>query len=153
VPRTWETFELGEVYETAPLTVTEAHLVNWSSLTGDWVRLHTDAEYGRASVFGERIAHGPLTMSLALGLGTRLGILDEVVAWLGLDRLRAHAPVLIGDTIRAVIEFTIHRETSKPDRGLSTLTYSVLNQRAEKVMDFESSVLIRREPVLAVRGA
>lgn len=144
---TWETFAAGAVYETAGLTVTETHLVMWSSLTGDWVQLHTDAEYARGTPFGERIAHGPLTLALALGQTTRLGIFDQVVAWLGLERVRAQAPVLIGDTIHAALEVTASRETSKPDRGLCTFDYRVFNQRAEQVMTFESSLLIRRASV------
>lgn len=142
---TWERFHAGSTFVTAKLTVTETHIVSWSSLTGDWVPLHTDAEYAKTTPFGQRVAHGPLTMSLALGLGTHLGIFSEVVAWLGLDNVRALGPVFIGDTIGAALEVTTHRETSKADRGLCVVTYTVTNQRDETVMTFDSSLLIRRD--------
>lgn len=143
-PRTWESFVLGERIESARITVTEAHVVNWASLTGDWVPLHMDAEYAAATSFGERIAHGPLTFALALGLITRTGVFgDAVVAWLGVDGLRLPAPVLFGDTVGVTVEVAESRPTSKPDRGLTVLTYTVRNQRDETVMTFTSSFLLR----------
>lgn len=143
-PRTWESFVLGERIESARITVTEAHVVNWASLTGDWVPLHMDAEYAAATSFGERIAHGPLTFALALGLITRTGVFgDAVVAWLGVDGLRLPAPVLFGDTVRVSVEVAESRPTSKPDRGLTVLAYIVRNQRDETVMTFTSSFLLR----------
>ena len=100
--RSWDSFGLGDRYRSESITVTETHVVNWAGLTGDWVPLHVDAEYAAASEFGERIAHGPLTLALALGLVTRSGIFgDCVVAWLGLDELRLPLPVKFGDTIHA----------------------------------------------------
>ena len=91
---------VGDRYRTESITVTETHVVNWAGLTGDWVPLHVDAEYAAATEFGERIAHGPLTLALALGLVTRTGIFgDCVVAWLGLDKVRLPLPVRFGDTI------------------------------------------------------
>ena len=143
-PRTWESFVLGECIESARITVTEAHVVNWASLTGDWVPLHMDAEFAAATSFGERIAHGPLTFALALGLITRTGVFgDAVVAWLGVDGLRLPAPVLFGDTVRVSVEVAESRPTSKPDRGLTVLAYTVRNQRDETVMTFTSSFLLR----------
>ena len=143
-PRTWESFVLGERIESSRITVTEAHVVSWASLTGDWVPLHMDAEYAAATSFGERIAHGPLTFALALGLITRTGVFgDAVVAWLGVDGLRLPAPVLFGDTVGVTVEVAESRPTSKPDRGLTVLTYTVRNQRDETVMTFTSSFLLR----------
>ena len=143
-PRTWESFVLGERIESENITVTESHVVSWASLTGDWVPLHMDAEYAAGTPFGQRIAHGPLTFALALGLITRTGVFgDAVVAWLGVDGLRLPAPVLFGDTIRVTVEVAETRPTSKPDRGLTVLAYSVHNQRDEIVMTFTSSFLLR----------
>ena len=100
--RWWDSFGVGDRYRSESITVTETHVVNWAGLTGDWVPLHVDAEYAAASEFGERIAHGPLTLALALGLVTRTGIFgDCVLAWLGLDEVRLPLPVRFGDTIHA----------------------------------------------------
>ena len=144
--RTWERFVVGDSYHSEHITITEAHVVNWASLTGDWVPLHMDMEYAAQTPFGQRIAHGPLTFSMALGLGTRTGIFgDCVAAWLGVDALRLPKPVFFGDTIRAQIEVIECRETSKPERGLTVLGYEVTNQRAETVMTFNSTLLLKRK--------
>jgi acyl dehydratase len=146
--RHWEDFRVGDRVVSAAITVTESHVVSWAQLTGDWVPLHIDAEYAAATPFGARIAHGPLTMALALGLVTQTNIFADgvVAAWLGLDELRASRPVMFGDTIHAEVEVTAARPTSKPTLGLAELSYGVLNQRDEVVMTFRSSFLLHRQP-------
>jgi acyl dehydratase len=153
--RHWEDFAVGGRVVSAAVTVTEAHVVGWASLTGDWVPLHVDAEYAARTPFGARIAHGPLTMALALGLVTHTGIFDggTVAAWLGIDGLRATRPVLLGDTIHAEVEFTGSRPTSNAGRGFTELSYTVLNQRTEPVMTFRSSFLLNRRDSKAASNA
>jgi itaconyl-CoA hydratase len=142
--RWWDSFAVGDRYRTESITVTETHVVNWAGLTGDWVPLHVDAEYAATSAFGERIAHGPLTLALALGLATRSGIFGTcVLAWLGLDTLRLPLPVRFGDTIHAELLVSECRPTSKPGRGLVVLDYSVRNQHDETVMTFTSTFLLK----------
>lgn len=142
----WECFALGDEIVTGALTVSESHVVQWASLTGDWVPLHVDEEYAAQTQFGGRIAHGPLTYSLCLGLMTQTHAYDHVVAWLGTDKLRALAPVMLGDTIRAVARVVAHRATKRDDRGVVTFAFTVTNQRGETVMTFENAVLMPREP-------
>jgi itaconyl-CoA hydratase len=152
VERTWESFVVGDRVTTERITVTEAHVVSWAGLTGDWVPLHVDAEYAAATPFGARIAHGPLTLALALGLTTRTGIFgDAVVAWLGLDEGRLPQPVFFGDTIGTEVEVIESRPTAKPERGLAVLGYTVRNQRDEVVMTFRSSFLLHRGSADPVR--
>src|SRR5688500_15116806 len=114
----WEDLETGDVIQTAGMTITDAHLVQWAGLTGDLVSLHLDETYAATTPFGQRIAHGPLTMSLGLGLMTQTGYFSNVVAWLGLDEVRALAPVFIGDTIRVSATVEMARETKKPEQGI-----------------------------------
>jgi itaconyl-CoA hydratase len=142
--RWWNSFSVGDHYRTESITVTETHVVNWAGLTGDWVPLHIDAEYAANSEFGERVAHGPLTLALALGLSTRSGIFGNcVLAWLGLDEVRLPRPVRFGDTIHADIVVSECRPTSTPGRGLTVLAYDVQNQRGETVMTFGSSLILK----------
>lgn len=141
----WEHFPAGRRITSPAVTVTETHVVGWASLTGDWVPLHMDAEYARSTPFGQRIAHGPLTLSLALGLVVRTGVFgDAVIAWLGLDEVRLPGPVFFGDTVHAEVEVLESRPTSRAERGLAVLGYAVHNQRDEVVMTFRSSFLLRR---------
>jgi len=140
----WEDLSVGDVVRGPGVTITDSHLVQWAGLTGDWVSLHLDEEYATAAGFAGRIAHGPLSMSLSLGLLTQTGIFGNVIAWLGVDRVRALAPVLIGDTIHPEAEVIVARPTSKPTRGIWTLEYRTVNQRDETAMTFTSSFMVRR---------
>ncbi|MDO5511748.1 MaoC/PaaZ C-terminal domain-containing protein [Corynebacterium sp.] len=142
----WEALVTGDRLRSPGLTITEAHLVSWAGLTGDWVSLHLDAEYASGTTFGQRIGHGPLTLSTALGLMTQTGYFTHVVAWLGLDEVRAQAPVYIGDTIRVEATVAEARETSRPGNGLWSLDYAVINQHGDTVMTFTSTFLIERAP-------
>lgn len=142
----WEDLTVGDALRGPGVTITDSHLVQWAGLTGDWVSLHLDESYAQEAGFAGRIAHGPLSMSLSLGLLTQTGIFGNVQAWLGLDEVRATAPVLIGDTVHPQAEVTAARSTSKPDRGIWTLAYRTVNQRGETVMTFSSSFMVRRRP-------
>ena len=140
----WDALVRGDRLHSPGLTITEAHLVSWAGLTGDWVSLHLDEEYAAATPFGRRIGHGPLTLSVGLGLMTQTGYFSNVIAWLGLDAVRALKPVFIGDTVRVEAVVSQARETSKPGAGLWTLDYTVLKQDGTEVMTFSSSFLIKR---------
>lgn len=145
--RYWEDLVAGDVVRTTGITVTESHLVMWAGLTGDIVQFHVNAEYAAGTPFGQRIAHGPLTLSVSLGLLTQTGYFGHVVAWLGLDSVRARKPVGIGDTITVRATVAVARPTSNPENGVWVLDYTTLNQQGDVVMTFTSSFLVaRREP-------
>lgn len=140
----WDALSTGDRLRSPGLTVTESHLVTWAGLTGDRVSLHLDAEHAAGTQFGQRIGHGPLTLSVALGLMTQTGYFTHVAAWLGLDEVRAKAPVFIGDTIHVEAVVSEARETRKPENGLWSLDYAVVNHKGATVMTFTSSFLIAR---------
>lgn len=141
----FEDCAVGMRFETLGRTVTEADLVAFSGLSGDFNELHTNAEMMRDSVFGERIAHGALVLSMVTGLRARLGTFDgTILAFAGIRDWRFTAPVLIGDTIRAVNEIAELRETSKSDRGLMVQRVDVLNQRGELVQQGEMVTMLKR---------
>lgn len=140
----WDALVEGDLVVSAGMTITDAHLVSWAGLTGDLVSLHLDETYAAKTQFGHRIAHGPLTLSLGLGLMTQTGYFSNVVAWLGLDNVRAMAPVFIDDTIHVEATVSVARESSKPGVGIWSLDYSVFKQDGSKVMTFTSSFMIAR---------
>lgn len=143
--KTWEDFQVGQKITTAAVTVTEAHIVNFAGLTGDYYPLHMDEEYAKSTVFGTRIAHGPFTFCLAVGMVGQTGIFaDSLVAFVGANNLRFLAPVKAGDTIHVEVEVTAKRETSKPDRGITTMQYTIKNQRAETVATVEMNFMMYR---------
>lgn len=140
----WKEFPEGRVIRTQQVTVTESHLVQWAGLTGDWYPLHTDAEFASASPFGQRVAHGPLTFALAVGLMAQCGVFgDAIHGWLGADNLKALRPVLIGDTIGVTATVRESQPSTRGERGVVTLEYVVNNQRSETVMSFDFTLLMK----------
>lgn len=142
--RWFEDFAEGDRVITRGRTVDVGDLTVFSGLTGDHYPLHTDEQYSEQTQFGGRIAHGPLTFSLAVGLVGMSGFYgNAVVALLGIDGLRAKKPVFLGDTVR-VHGTVIARERREGARfGAITVAYSVLNQREEEVMYFEQKMLTK----------
>ena len=140
----FEDIQLGDEYVSPGRTITEADIVAFAGLSGDYNVLHTDAEYMKTSIFGERIAHGLLGLSISSGLGSRAIVRPfATIAFLGL-RWRFKGPIKIGDTIKVRMRVSDKKETSKPDRGIVTLQRSVLNQRGELVQEGDTELMIER---------
>lgn len=97
--RDFDALTTGLAFRTRGRTITEADLVGFSALTGDWHPQHADATWAAESPFGERIAHGMLVLSYAIGLIAFDP--EHVVALRQIVRTRFKQPVRIGDTIRA----------------------------------------------------
>jgi acyl dehydratase len=146
-PLFFEDVEVGFRFETPGRTVTEADLVAFAGVSGDFNPLHTDSAFAAESIYGERIAHGALVVSLATGLRQRVGLFDGTL--MGLLEIRAWRftrPVRIGDTIRVACEVTELRPTSKPDRGIMVQHIEVLEQAGTVVQSGEFVMLLRRRP-------
>jgi 3-hydroxybutyryl-CoA dehydratase len=144
-----EDFKVGEKAVSPGRTVTEADIVMFASLSGDWNELHTNSEYMKNSVFGQRIAHGMLTLSIASGLGFRTTGRPpvEVLAFLGMDKVRFVAPVFIGDTIRVESEVIEARPSkSMPGAGILKSKNTVKNQRDEDVATWETTLMVSMRP-------
>jgi len=143
----FEDVEVGFRFETPRRTVTEADLVAFADVSGDFNPLHMDADFAADSIYGERIAHGALVLSLATGLRQRVGLFDgTLMGLLEIRRWRFEAPVLIGDTIRVANEVTELRPTSKPDRGIMVQRVDVLKQGDTVAAGGEFVMLLRRRP-------
>jgi len=142
--RLLEDFSIGETFQTSARTITEADVVNFAGLSGDFSPIHIDEEFSHRSFYGRRVVHGLLVLAIASGLRTRLGLYDTtLLAFLGIDRLMFRAPVFIGDTIHVRLTVVSTRTTSTPGRGVLTLTMDVVNQRAEVVQSANTALLLR----------
>jgi acyl dehydratase len=129
----FEEFTVGDVAESVGRTITEADVVNFAALSGDWNLIHTDAEYSKAQTFGQRVAHGLLVLSIASGLAVRLGFMeDTVIAFRGLEWKFAR-PVFIGDTVRLRVTVDEKKEMARLGGGLVNFKLEVLNQKDEVV--------------------
>jgi acyl dehydratase len=140
----YEDFVVGDEFVTPARTVTEADVTMFAALSGDYNRLHTDAEYAAQGPFGERIAHGLLGLAIVLGLAYRTEIdPDGAVAFLGLS-WKFSGPIKLGDTIHAIIKVASMRPTHTPDRGIIVQYTQLLNQRGAIVQSGELTMMVKR---------
>jgi 3-hydroxybutyryl-CoA dehydratase len=142
----FEEFIEGLPIRTRGRTITEADLVAFAGLSGDFNPMHTDARYAETTQFGARIAHGALIFSVATGLAYQLGVLEgTVIAFLGFE-MKLRAPVYIGDTIRVEASVSKRRPMPAAGGGIVTLDVKVLNQRDEAVQKGEWTIMVRSRP-------
>lgn len=141
----WDDIEIGSMIETPARTMTEADIVHFAGLSGDYNPIHTDAEFAQHTIFGERIAHGLLGLSIASGLLTRSSSFGpRVMAFMSIKNWTFGGPVRIGDTIRVRATISNKRATSQADRGIVWQQIEVVNQRDEIVQSGEFVVMIQR---------
>lgn len=131
----------GEGFTSRGRTITEGDLVSFSSLTADWHPQHSDAVWAGGSPFGERIAHGMLLLSYAVGLAP----IDpaRVVALRAIDKVVFKRPVKIGETIHLEGEIE-ETKALDDDVGLVTFRWKVVNQDGELAVRARVTVVWRR---------
>jgi len=145
----FDDYAIGETFVSPARTITEADIVTFASLTGDWHPLHTNAEYAKSTPFGERIAHGMLTLAIGAALMFRLGehvhLPKSFIAFYGMDSVRFYNPVKIGDTIHCTVEVTA-LDVKDETRGVIAAIYKIQNQKDEDVVIFTARALAGRRP-------
>lgn len=149
----WEDLPVGTRYVTSSRTITEGDVAAFAALTGDFNRLHVDAEYAKQSVMGQRIAHGMLVASFMAGLTSR-SIVNQLMegALFGVleNTVKYPKPTFIGDTIHVEIEVVEQRDTSNPGRGIIRFVRKAINQRGEVACELGATCLLkRRNPAAA----
>jgi acyl dehydratase len=133
VGKYFDELEIGEIFETAARTVTEADIVNFTGLSWDIHPLHNDEEFSKKSIYGRRIAQGFLVLSMMGGLTTCSGIMEASRAFMGMEKWSLHKPVFAGDTLRCRLKVFSKKATCSGERGVVTFEREVLNQRDEIV--------------------
>jgi acyl dehydratase len=128
-----EDFALNVTHRTRGRTIGESDVSQFAGLVGDFNPLHVDEEFSRNSIFGGRVAHGPLVLSTAIGLMSQLNWIDGTALGLLGIGWEFHAPVRLGDTISAKVTPLEARTTSTPARGVLKIGFEVLNQHEEVV--------------------
>ncbi|BAV05149.1 MaoC family dehydratase [Filimonas lacunae] len=143
VRKYFDDFVLEETRETYGRTITETDIVIHAGQTGDFFPHHMDAEWCKAQPFGQRMAHGTLIFSVAVGLTA--GAINEVAMTYGYERLRFIKPVFIGDTITVKVTIKDLKDHKKPGFGLVTELVEAFNQRKETVMVCEHILLAQKK--------
>ncbi len=141
----FEEFTEGLSIETRSRTITEADIVNFAGVSGDFNPMHTDAEYAKSTQFGQRVAHGALIFSIATGLAYQLGFMEgTVLAFTSFD-WKMRAPVFIGDTIKVTATVAKRREMAAAGGGFVTFDVKVLNQKGETTQKGEWVIMVKSQ--------
>ena len=142
----FEEFELGQRITSPARTITEADVVAFAGLSGDFNSIHTDAEYVKDTAFGQRVAHGLLIVSIVSGLAVRTGIIEgTVLAFREIKNWKFSQPVFIGDTIHVILEVTGKKAMPRLGGGSIHLSLDVRNQDDKTVMRGIWTVLVQSQ--------
>ena len=138
VERPYAEIEIGETAEISKM-ISEADIVNFAGIIGDFNPIHVNPEYAKTTMFGERIAHGMLTASF---ISTLVGCCLPGVNALYLSQdIKFVKPVRIGDTITARAEVT-EKNDAKQRFTMKTI---VTNQHNEVVIDGKAVVMVMKQ--------
>src|SRR5690606_39241691 len=109
----FEDLEPGQTFVSTGRTITEADVVNFAGLSGDFNQIHLDAEAAKRTMYGQRVAYGVLGLSIATGLLDRIGLFREsMAAMLGIESWTFAHPIFIGDTVHLKLTIESTRLTS-----------------------------------------
>jgi acyl dehydratase len=144
--RYFDELTLGERITHQPSrTVTETDNLLFSAMTHNTQPLHLDAEFARASEFGQILVNSTFTFSLAVGLSVADTTAGTLVANLGYDKIVTPRPTFIGDTLTCASEVVELRESrSRPECGVVVFRHSLTNQRGEEVLSCLRAALLKK---------
>lgn len=136
-------FQVGQQYVSVGRTVTEADVVMFAGISGDYNPLHTDATFAAQTPFKQRIAHGMLSASISTGLGQTLGIFEGTTLALMGQTFEFKGPVFFGDTIRLRLTVESTTPSSKGGKGVVVFRSDILKQDDSVVITGTWTVLFR----------
>ncbi len=143
----FEQFEVGMEIVTRGRTVTEADIVNFAGLSGDYNQIHTDVDFASETPLGQRVAHGLLGMGIASGLAVQTGFMEGTILMLRkIVEWKFSLPILVGDTIHVLLQVTETKVMPHLKGGGVTLDMDVRNQKNETVQHGQWVVLMQSRP-------
>ncbi|HEY5856436.1 MAG TPA: MaoC family dehydratase [Aldersonia sp.] len=145
----FEQLEPGLVIEhPVTRTVTETDNLLFTTLTLNVQPLHLDAEFAKASMYGQRIVNSVFTLGVVVGIPVQETTLGTTLGNLGFEEIAFPAPVFIGDTLRVETEILSGRESkSRPDTGVVRFEHRGFNQDGKLVCKVRRSGLMLKKPV------
>ena len=149
IDKPFSEMKIGDVKISTGRTITETDIVNFAMIMGSWLELQTNDEFAKHTMYGKRIAQGPLVYTIAVGLlGYDGGILSALS---GVDRLRMLAPTFIGDTLwsKGEIIDLIDRED---EYGMVVVKLSAINQHDQTVMVCDLRLVCRKNRLVSPVG-
>ena len=143
----FDEFQTGQRIVTAGRTITEADIVSFAGLSGDYNQIHVDADYSAKAPFGQRVAHGLLVTAIGSGLAMQTGVMEgTVLAFREINEWKFIKPVFIGDTVHVVLEVKETKDLRRIGGGSVLIEVAVVNQKDEIVMKGLWTVLIASRP-------
>jgi acyl dehydratase len=153
---TYGDLHVGMSFRSPGRTITDADLVAFAGLTGDYSELHTSDVYARASQFGRRVAHGMLGLAYAHGLmWPRTGELRATaIAFLGITDWKFTGPIFVGDTIFVNYRIAELRDSnSKPTQAIAIFDVEVVTHDDRVVQRGRKALLVSKVPLTAVEAS
>lgn len=145
----FEEFQPGQRIITAGRTITEADVVSFAGLSGDYNQIHVDAAYSQKSMFGQRVAHGLLVLSVVMGLTVQTGVMTgTVLAFREIKEWKFTRPVFFGDTVHGELEVIEAKDMRRIGGGMVVIDVNVKNQKGEAVMNGKWTALIASRPAI-----
>ena len=137
----FEDVEVGQEWESLGRTVTEADIVNFAGLSGDFNPIHMDHEFAKTTPFQKPIAHGLLVLSIAAGLGVQNPLM-RTLAFVSIREWHFRGPVFIGDTVRVRAKIIEREARPRGRRGAVTWQRQVVNQDGKVVQEGVTQTLV-----------
>jgi acyl dehydratase len=153
---TYADLHVGMSFRSPGRTITEADLVAFAGLTGDYSELHTSDVYARSSQFGRRVAHGMLGLAYAHGLmWPRTGeFRATAIAFLGINDWKFTGPIFVGDTIFVNYRIAELRDSkSKPTQAIAIFDVEVVTHDDRVVQRGRKALLVSKVPLTAVEAS
>lgn len=146
----FEEVEIDQVMVTRGRTITETDIVQFAALTGDYNPMHTDAEYMKTHPMKQRVAHGMLTLSYAVGQIYQLGFMERTVIAFRSVEMKFSLPVFIGDTLHSELKIIEKKEARRLGGGTITAEVKIINQDGKTVQSGTMTLIIASKPDEAV---
>src|SRR5262245_1274658 len=137
----FEDVPVGQEWQTPGRTVTQADIVNFAGISGDFNAIHIDHEFAKTTHFRQPIAHGLLTLTMSSGLGLNCPPM-RTLALLSILEWHFKAPVFIGDTIRVRTQVVQKELRGRGRRGMITWRRQILNQHDKIVQEGMSQTIV-----------
>ena len=153
---TYADLHVGMAFRSPGRTITDADVVAFAGLTGDYSELHTSDVYAQASQFGRRVAHGLLGLAYAHGLmWPRTGELRQTaIAFLGISDWKFVGPIFLGDTIFVEYRIAELRDSkSKPTQAIATFDVDVVNQDGAVLQKGRKVLLMSKVPLSGIEAS
>lgn len=142
----FEDFEVGMTLRTRGRTITESDITNFAGVTGDYNPLHTSETYAKTTQFGQRIAHGMLAMSFAVGQAYQLGFLEQTILAFRELEMKFSQPVFIGDTLHVELEVKETKDMARLGGGNVVMGVKIVNQDGKTVQKGSWTMLMASKP-------